>query len=265
LWQRNGAFYARLDIADDAGRKETRRVRLEATSVPEAQKELFRLRDQRDENALPALRRTPKLEDYTASYFQFLAQVKDCKRESTIGKERCALKKWNVHIGHLRLDKIRPLHINSYVAQRKSQGRSARTVNLDVIMLRNVLKKAREDGLIKALPIAGMSPLKVSTVKRELVPMADIERICEKGSFLILDEVRLSGGRDEEQMLFDLVSYRHEYFLPTVFTTNVPAASIETELGSRSVDRMREAAFATLGFDWASKRSEYNSNYGQPR
>jgi hypothetical protein len=103
LWQRNGAFYARLNVEDDAGRKETRRVRLEATSVPEAQKELFRLRDQRDENALPALRRTPKLEDYTASYFQFLAQVKDCKRESTIGKERCALKKWNAHMADCTL------------------------------------------------------------------------------------------------------------------------------------------------------------------
>ena len=78
---------------------------------------------------------------------------------------------------------------------------------------------------------------------------------------LVLDELRLTGGRDEEPLLFDVINHRHEHFLPTVLTTNVPPAELESDLGSRTVDRIREAAFATLGFNWDSYRLTANAAY----
>jgi DNA replication protein DnaC len=88
---------------------------------------------------------------------------------------------------------------------------------------------------------------------------------AQTASFLVLDEVRISGGRDEEQLLFDVVNHRLENYLPTVLTTNLTLPSLEPELGSRVIDRIREAQFATLGFNWASQRNAHNANYGQPR
>jgi DNA replication protein DnaC len=82
-----------------------------------------------------------------------------------------------------------------------------------------------------------------------------------KLKLLVLDELRLSGGKDEEPMLFDFVNYRCEHFLPTIITTNVLPAELEESLGSRTVDRIRQAAFATLGFNWESHRPAANAAY----
>ena len=57
---------------------------------------------------------------------------------------------------------------------------SARTCNLDVIALRNVLKKAIDDGWIQTLPTQNLRPLKTKTRKRELVTIADVNRLCTK-------------------------------------------------------------------------------------
>lgn len=55
-------------------------------------------------------------------------------------------------MGGVRLDKITAPMIHSYREQRLAMKRMARTVNLDVIAVRNVLKLARERGLIERLP-----------------------------------------------------------------------------------------------------------------
>jgi integrase len=56
---------------------------------------------------------------------------------------------------------------------------SGRTVNLDIIALRNVLKKAVDDGWIRTLPTENLRPLKWTPRKRELVSQADIEKLCD--------------------------------------------------------------------------------------
>lgn len=181
LWVRNGQFYARLTVEDATGRKSTIRKRLEgAQTVPQAQKALAALLEQRDKNSLPVLKRTPKLADYAKTYFAHYELVKDAKRPATIAKERGALALWTAHMGETRLDRITKAQINAFIARRQGAGISGRTVNLDVIALRNVLKMAVDDGWLKYLPTQNLRPLKWTARKRSLVTAGDIDNLCAK-------------------------------------------------------------------------------------
>lgn len=186
LWVRNGRFYAQLTIEDSStGKKAVRRVPLIDSKTQEpvqttaqAVAEMERLKTQRTDNALPILKRTPKFSEYVAGYFEYYGQVKDAKRPATIVKEKGSLRRWAEHFGDIRLDKIRRAHVNALIAKRQGAGMAARTVNLDVIALRNVLKRAIEDDWIRSLPTENLRPLKVNNTKRELVSPTEIDRLC---------------------------------------------------------------------------------------
>ena len=179
LWVRNGRYYAQLSIEDpDTGAKKTRRVPLEGCrTTAEARAQLEKLKVQRASRELPLLKRAPKFRDYVETYFNYLAIVKDAKRSTTVAKERSTLNGWVAHMGERRLHQITKSHINAYIAKRQGAGRSARTCNLDVISLRNVLKRAVDDGWIQRLPTENLRPLKVRTKKRSLVTMEEFEKL----------------------------------------------------------------------------------------
>ncbi len=59
--------------------------------------------------------------------------------------------------------------------------RTGRTVNLEVICFRNVMKRAIEDGLIQRLPTENLRPLKWTPQKRSLFSADQIEKICAAG------------------------------------------------------------------------------------
>ncbi len=181
LWERNGRFYAQLATEDTAtGRKQVRRIPLEgALTVPQAFIKFQDLLKCRRENSLPVLKLTPKFADYAEQYFQFYEQVKDAKRGSTIKTERVAIRHWNEHLGHVRLDRITRALVNGYIAKRQGTGISGRTVNLEVIAFRNVLKRAIHDNWIKSLPTENLRPLKWTPRKRGLVAEAEIESVCK--------------------------------------------------------------------------------------
>jgi integrase len=210
LWQRNGNFIARIAIEDEAGVKSNRWVPLKgAMTVAQAQEQLKTLHVDRTRNDLPMLKRTPKFADYAAGYFAYHETVKDAKRPATIEKERGAIKLWNAHLGGMRLDKIRRIHINSFIQKRQADGISGRTVNLDIIALRNVLKKAIDDQWLKMLPTVNLRPLKWTPHKRELVTQTEIEKICNaalkvsKNGQEFADYVKLlafSGARRNEAL-----------------------------------------------------------------
>lgn len=182
LWQRNGRFYARLSVEDHlTGKKSTRRVPLEATTVPAAIKELSTLRVDRERNELPVLKQAPIFRDFAAMYLAHYASVTAAKRQATLDKEKRSLTRWSTHVGGLRLDKITRAHVNRFIAARQEEGVTGRTVNLDVIALRNCLKHARDEGWLKTLPTDGMRPLKHKSPTRPLTTMADVEAICEAG------------------------------------------------------------------------------------
>lgn len=180
LWVRNGRYYARLAVENpENGRKSVRRVPLEvAQTVAQAQTELRRLLNQREEKSLPVLKRCPKFSDYVRQYLAYYEIVKDAKRPRTLETERGHLRLWVDHFGETRLDNITKAGINAFIAKRQGEGKSGRTVNLGVTMLRNVLKRAIDDGWLQRLPTENLRPLKWTPRKRELYSAEDIERVC---------------------------------------------------------------------------------------
>jgi integrase len=199
LWIRNGNYYARIAVTDPGtGQKEVRRIRMEEVQTEaQARAELRRLMTKRENQTLPALRRAPTFESYVETYFQYLAQVKDAKRPATVQKERTILRLWSEHMGKTRLNHINRAMINAFIAKRQGAGMSARTVNLDVIGLRNLLKKAIDDGWIKQLPTENLRPLKGTTKKRGLITATDIEKVCAAAVSILDDGKAVSkNGRE---------------------------------------------------------------------
>src|SRR4029453_15076734 len=83
------------------------------------------------------------------------------KRAGTLENERQAIERWRDYLGHVRIDQIATPAITAYLhkrreggifCSRKLQPVSERTANLDLMMLRNVLKTAIDDGHLRQLP-----------------------------------------------------------------------------------------------------------------
>lgn len=187
LWRRNDRFYAQLTVTDPStGRKKVQRVPLlnkegdPLDTVSQAVAAMEALRTKRRETGLEVQnRRAPKFADYAAIYLDAISAGEGAKKSRVIVGEKAILGQWSRHLGDMRLDQIRKVHVNNFITKRLKQGRSARTCNLNVIILRNVLKRAVDDGLLPALPIAGIKPLKTTRRERKLFPAADIDAICE--------------------------------------------------------------------------------------
>jgi integrase len=185
LWVRNGRFYAQLKIENPVtGLKKTRRVPLNdcdsrpVQTAAQAVVELKRLQTQRADNQLPVLERTPKFAAYVVRYLAFVSSGQGTKKAGTIQKEKAILARWTDYIGQLRIDQIKRVHVNRFIELRLKEQVSPRTINLDVIALRVVLKRALEDGIIQRLPTEGLRPLKFSTRKRRLFTSEDLGEIC---------------------------------------------------------------------------------------
>ncbi len=186
LWIRGSRYYARLNLENPiTGVKKTRRVPLidkdgnPVQTVAQAVAELKRLQTKRSDNALPTLTRTPKFGDYAARYLEFISSGNGAKKPGTVEKEKTILNRWAGFLGVLRVDQIKPVHVNRFIESRLKEKVSARTINLDVIGLRVVLKRAKMDGFIQRLPTEEVRPLKTTTEKRSLFAAADLDKICQ--------------------------------------------------------------------------------------
>jgi integrase len=192
LWVRNGRYYAQMTVENPVtGIKKVRRVALvdkdgnAAQTASQAVAELKRLQTHRADNTLRTLERTAKFADYAKRYLEFLSSGQGAKKPGTVEKERTILGRWTEAVGQLRLDQIKRVHVNRFIESRMKEVDKdgnpkvcARTINLDVIGLRVVLKRALSDGLIQRLPTEGLRPLKVSTPRRPLFATADLDRLC---------------------------------------------------------------------------------------
>jgi integrase len=192
LWVRNGRFYARLNVENPlTGIKKTRRVPLvdkdgkAAETVPQAVAELRRLQTHRGDNTLRTVERTAKFKAYALKYLEFVSSGAGAKKPGTVEKEKTILGRWIDAIGELRLDQIKRVHVNRFIESRLKEKNSAgtpkvtpRTINLDVIGLRVVMKRALSDGLIQRLPTEGLKPLRTSTPERSLFSTGDLEKLC---------------------------------------------------------------------------------------
>ena len=191
LWVRNGRFYAQLAVENPiTGVKKTRLIPLKdkdgkaVATASQAVEELKRLQTQRADNALPVLSQQQKFADYAKHYLEIAALGKSgpgekSKKASTVDKEETILNRWTGTIGQLRLDQIKRVHVNRFIEQRLKDNASPRTINLDVITLRVVLKGALSEGLIQRLPTDGLQPLTTTTRKRDLFTAADLDNLCK--------------------------------------------------------------------------------------
>ena len=217
LWERNGRFYNQMNVPG----KGTRRIPLldenenPVQTVPEAVKAQMQLLLERDKGKIPSPRRTRRFAEYVEHYLSWLESTK-AKDPKTIKKEASSLKGWAAFFGDTQLNNVTRKRINEFIVQRTEEkngepGVSNRTANLDVIALNNMLKFARDEGLLRdELPTKGWKQLKYTPPKRSLISLEEIEKLCteamatvegkpkhENGQFLA-DYIRLlafSGAR----------------------------------------------------------------------
>jgi len=70
---------------------------------------------------------------------------------------------------------------------------------------------------------------------------------------LLVDELGAGSTEHTDRLLFEVLDERYANEMPTVIATNHPRAALESVLGERLHDRLREEA-AFVAFDWESGR-----------
>ena len=92
-------------------------------------------------------------------------------------------------------------------------------------------------------------------------PESPLEQ-CQRAPFLMLDELdSLPTHFNAEGFLLDLFEERLGAYRPTIITSNLKRAELETVLGTRLFDRLRRASAAVLEFGFESKRAQFNDDY----
>ena len=207
LWQRGARYYAQLRVDQGNGRTSPRRFALDAASLEEAKGELDRKRTERRDGELPQTGHRPKFDDFARQYLDGPALAQ--KKEGTRQNERQAIARWSAHLGGVRVDKITPQIVYGFREKRLAGGASARTVNLDTVALRNVLKLAAERGLIEHPPIVKQlkqkpSPKKTLLTKEQFGALIDAANAdTTKNSALFRCYLRflaLTGAREKEAL-----------------------------------------------------------------
>jgi integrase len=207
LWRRGEKLYMQTRVA---GERSARKIPLKSIALEAAKAEMAEIRKKKRAEGLPDTGLRPPFADYARDYLTFQRTARDSgKKPRTIAREDHSLVHWIAAIGNVRLDKITKPMITGFVKSRLQKGLKPRTVNIDVIVLRNVLKEARDDGLIVNLPTEGIKPKKVKTPVRSLLSPAAFESLCKaaadcgKNSVQLLDYIRLlaySGARRDEAL-----------------------------------------------------------------
>lgn len=259
LYLRNGRYYAQLWVDLGNGKKGPRRLPLvDGDSEPirtlQAAKEALEdRRHQRRERTLPGIGRKPLFSDYCETYLG--KAIVRRKRPGTLQNERQAITRWCGHLGHVRIDHIQTPAIAAYVdnrlkggifAGRKLDPVSERTVNLDLLVLRNVLKTAIDDGHLRELPRIKMldeapAPKRTLVTPKQFDELLTAARtVCEKNATQLIDYLRFlafSGAREQEAL--------------RVKWTDVDLQNERVTIGSDGLSK-----------NWESRTVEFNSQLG---
>ena len=107
---------------------------------------LNKLKVQRDESALKlSPKRTPNFAEYADRYIAYVEALKN-KSKGTIHRERSCINSLKPHLGDLRLRAITKSAVKNYMAKRKEKNLSSRSINIEVVTLRNILRQAIDEG-----------------------------------------------------------------------------------------------------------------------
>ena len=176
---RNNIYYQQLMIEQDNGIKAPRRISLKSKTLDGVRLEMAENLVARNRQELPTPGHRPLFVDCCQEYLEFHKIAKDSgKKKSTLSKENESLRRWIKFIGRIRVDRITPAMIYSFRNKRLKSGVKARTANLDVITLNNVLNFAKEQGHLTKLPTQEIKHLKVITPPRREITVAEFEKLC---------------------------------------------------------------------------------------
>jgi integrase len=181
-----------------------RRISPPRTATPARARIQSSDRQEHHENRSPRKGKNPTAPSgvHAKDYITWLRTVGDAKRPATINTEQCALNKFAATYPEVRVNAITPALLLDYQAKRKTAGVSGRTVNLDSVAVRSVLRRAKDQGFLQTVPT--VKPLKHTTATHRLLSAGEIERIAEaalkvcKYGRMVADFVLLmaySGGR----------------------------------------------------------------------
>lgn len=121
------------------------------------------------------------------------------KAARTIKEERLVLEKWKAHLGNTRIDQLTLAQTAAYRNTRLVEGLAPRSINLPLTMLRNVLAKAVEDGLIPEMPrIKGFKASEARAPARPRLTDQEFEK---------LSRAALDSGGKNGQLLHDLLRF----------------------------------------------------------
>jgi integrase len=181
LWRRNNRFYGQLSIPG----KGCRRIALlgddnEAVqTVQQAADALHELQKKNRNGVLPAARRTaPRLAEFATDY---LVWVQRNKKFKTYAQEKSSLKRWAEFAGTKSVSQITLREINEFVVERQAHEKGPRGINVDVLVLSNLLRHAKDLGLTGAdakFATDGWKPLRYKAPKRQLITQEELNRFC---------------------------------------------------------------------------------------
>lgn len=170
LWVRNKMVYAQIRM----GGKSAQKIPLGRITAPQALIKLNDLKARRAEGERISPSSVPKFKEYVPTYLESIAGD---KRESTVEKETACLRRWVEHMGEVRLHHITALHVDNFLQKRKAEV-CGRTRDIDVLIVRNVLKRALRHGLVKSLATAHHKSLAQPSPKRPLWMASEIQAVC---------------------------------------------------------------------------------------
>jgi integrase len=205
-------YYAQLRVEGPDGKKKPTRRALGAISLDEARAELEGLRtdNRRGELERAASDKASPVPSFAQFTLEYLASpIHGLKDESTRKGEGYALKRWQVQIGGVPLNKISGSMLQAYCENRLATGVKARTVNIELCAFHAVMKLARDRGVIAEFSRAEWLKTRPAP-KRPLLRPENIERLlcaCRpevtRNAVLLRYYVRflaLSGAREKEAL-----------------------------------------------------------------
>lgn len=119
-----------------------------------------------------------KFSDFYPKYMLW-AEAK--KRLNTIKQNRSLIENHlKPFFGEKILDRIQPKDIDQYLASRKSEGAKARSINLELLLLSVILKRAKKENHLARLPFEKIADFKLKetdSIKRRALNQAELSRL----------------------------------------------------------------------------------------
>lgn len=218
LYIRNGRFYLQLWTDGAHGKKTARKFPLRrddgsaVETLTEAKDAADLVRGRRRADDLPMMGRKPGFSAFADEYLTRASTV--AKKPGTLENEAQALARWKAHLGATPIDRVATPMVAIYIERRfkgATFGRRAfepaapRTVRLDLIALRNVLKSAVDAGHMRDLP--RFPAVKVPPPpRRSLITPEEFDRLL-RACVAVRDGVPITKNGEQLRDFLRLLAY----------------------------------------------------------